>query len=59
MVLDVDHITERSTVVLQIQRQARAGKRQEMILAEGLSKDVREKNVIIYQCYDYKSYVLT
>ena len=59
MVLDVDHITERSTVVQQIQRQARAGKRSEMILAEGLSKDVRDNTVLIYQRYDYKLYVLT
>ena len=46
VVLDVDHITERSFVVQQIQRQARAGKRKEMILAQGLSKDVS----VLYLC---------
>ena len=40
VVLDVDHITERSVVVQKILRQARAGKRREMILSQGLSKDV-------------------
>ena len=40
VVLDVDHITERSVVVQKILRQARDGKRREMILSQGLSKDV-------------------
>ena len=46
VVLDNDHITERSFVVQQIQRQTRAGKRKEMILAQGLSKDVS----VLYLC---------